>query len=94
MTPLQELYNQIQEDESEMVYLPKRRKEIPELITKYDYCLHFSKMINKPVGYVLGKSKGWPLDWFISIYSELKSIREPLSRVKYVNWFLREGRIK
>ena len=88
-----EINKQLDQDESEEVYAPKARRS-PDPINKYDYCLIFARLINKPVGYVLAKSKGFPLDWLISIHSELKSIRDPLSKVKYVSWFLRESRAR
>ena len=79
--------------EEESAGLPRPRKNT-DPVSKYDYALIMARTIGKPIGYVLGKTKGWPAQWFLEMYSELKSIREPISKAKYVNWFLRESKPK
>lgn len=73
---------------------PKERPRRKELVTRYDYCLAIANTIKKPIGYVLGKTKGWPMDWYYSIVSECKQLTNQTSKIKYIMYFIREARIK
>lgn len=94
MDNLTELYNEIDKAESEEVYIPKRRPQEKELITRYDYAEYFGRIINKPTMYVLSRTKGQPLTWFIDTYSYLKTYRDNHDgKVKHIMWFLKETKL-
>ena len=73
---------------------PKQRVRRPDPVTKYDFCVIIASMLKRPVGYVLGRTKGWPIEWYHQIQSECKQIKDPVAKVKFINWFIKEAKLK
>ena len=71
---------------------PKRRK-IFEPRTVYDFCKVFSSVTGLPIGKFLKDTKGWPIDWFFSIQSEVKGKPREKQAI-YINWFIKKSRPK
>ena len=71
---------------------PAKRRFEP--INRYDYCLVIARMVHRPVGYILKVTQGWPMEWFYQIQSECKSIRDPIAKIKFIMWFIREAKLK
>lgn len=92
--------DQIYFKEDEEIEASRPRRKIFEPVTRYDYCLVIANIIEKPIGYVLKKTKGWPMDWFFQIQSECKMIRDTdlqsakIGKAKFISWFIREAELK
>ena len=86
MNSFNEIINQLEEDDEPIskARYPKRL----EPTTKYDYCEKFARIIDKPIGYVLNKTKGWPLDWLIHLDSDQKADQNPAMRI---GWWLKKS---
>ena len=63
-------------------------------VTKYDFCKIMASMLKKPVGYVLGRTKGFNMDCFYQMQSDCKQLKTNEEKVKYLMWFLREAKPK
>ena len=93
MNSFEEIYSELNNDEDE--FLPKARypKKF-EPINKYEYCEYFARILDKPIGYVLGRTKDMKEEWLYDLFSYLKTIRDEDSKVKYVMKFFREAQAK
>ena len=82
-------------DERDLEELPiKRRPQAFEPRTRYDFCMIIASMLKKPVGYVLGRTKGFPMSSFFQMQSDCKQLKTPEQKSKYLMWFLRESKTK
>lgn len=72
---------------------PKRIKKA-DPVTKYDFCLIMASITKRPIGIFLKETQFWPMDWIYSIQSECKLKKDEVSKAKYINWFIREFRLK
>lgn len=89
MNSQQEIVDQLNEDDRELVYLPKRRKEVKELKTRYDYQKMLAKKIQKPIGYIFAKTRGWPLEWFYQLHSLIKYEKNITKHPVVINSFIK-----
>src|SRR3990167_962452 len=71
-----------------------RKSRIAEPVTKYDYCKIMSSITKRPIGLFLKETQFWPMDWIYSIASECKLKKTEVDKAKYINWFLKQARVK
>ena len=84
--------NDILEDED---IQPKQiGRKRPDPVTKYDFCKIMASITKRPIGLFLKETQAWPMDWMYSIQSECKLKKTEVDKAKYINWFIKEAKLK
>lgn len=63
------------------------KPRIPE--TRYEYCLAFAQLLKKPVGYILGRTKGVEERHLAHAYSEVRYERDFEKKKKILMYWLK-----
>ena len=71
-----------------------KKSRIPDPVTKYDFCKIMAHITKRPIGIFLKETQFWPMDWIYSIQSECKLKKTEVDKAKYINWFIKESKLK
>ncbi len=63
-------------------------KKVPE--NRKEYVEAFAGLLKKSEGYVFGRTKGWPENWFYECYSDVKYEREREDKIKRLMWWFKK----
>ena len=74
----------------------KQIKRLPEPRNHYEYCKMIAKTVEMPLWWVQTRTVGWQVRHFEDLRSHCKMYKpgEEIKKIKYIKWFLREGKPK
>lgn len=78
----------------ELEFSEPRKVRRADPVTKYDYCKIIASITKRPIELFLKETKAWPMEWLYQISSECKQLKDETAKAKFINWFIRESRLK
>lgn len=83
MESFNKIYNQDEDEELPKARYPKKL----EPNNRYEICERLAEILNRPVGYILGRTKGIPERWLFEQWSYLKL--NGRNKQKEIMWWLK-----